>query len=342
MDNLYVLHTQYNLILATGLAINQPFNSSDLILFCDFNLTEELKKKIYHVYKNVLILKGNYPKAELTKREKYKKISDDIKRIQEFVQIQYDEIFIVDDMCIQEMYALKCAYQYNKSITMSWIEDGSNAYFDIGVVSGGMGATRVRRTIRKYMFTFRYSLWGFYDLGPCMGTHKRLTNVYALFPGAVRREHRLQNKIRISKKEFIDGMNFIYKNTPVTFKDNSILIAIDKIDVYGEKAENVNAFLAEIVTKAKQAQRIVYYKYHPRETQCLPALSECIELNRSIAFESYLTNSTTGKLEIIGFKSTALQTAKKIGYETISYIKQLEPNNTKISEFYESIGIICK
>ena len=342
MKNLFVLHTQYNLILSAGLSINQATGLSDLILFCDFELRKELKDKIYRVYRKVLILKGNFPKAELTVREKMKKIFNDNKEIRNFIKESYDEIFIVDDMCIQEMYALKCVAKFNNNIKMSWLEDGSNAYFDIGVISGGMGANFVKSGIRKFVFSFLYGLWGYYDLGTCMGTHKRLTNVYALFPEVVRQEHKFQNKKKITQDQFIAGMKFIYEDKPIHFLENSILIAIDKIDVYGNELEKINKFLAEIIVEARQHQKTVYYKYHPRENQVLEGLSGGIELKRSVAFESYLINSETEQLTIIGFKSTALQTAKKLGYETVSYIKQLETNNKNITKFYESIGVICK
>ena len=249
---------------------------------------------------------------------------------------------MVDDMCIQEMYALKCASYYNRAIKMSWLEDGGNAYFDIGVKSGGMGSTPLKRFIRKLFFSIKFNLGNFYDLGSCMGTHRLLKNIYVLFPEAVRREHMDQGKILITEEEFSKGMEFIYKDKPIALLGNGVLIAMDKIDVYGDMKSNVNDFIKEIVQNETRLGNTVLYKYHPRETDSLQALHSCQELDRTVALESYLVNSEARNLTIIGFKSTALQTAKKMGYETISYIKQLEPNNNAVIDFYKSIGIICK
>lgn len=45
MNNLFVLHTQYNLILAIGLCKTELKNdTNDLILFEDFKITERYKE----------------------------------------------------------------------------------------------------------------------------------------------------------------------------------------------------------------------------------------------------------------------------------------------------------
>lgn len=332
MSQLFICHTQYNLILAVG----SSTHNDELILFKDFNLTDELKKKLNHHFKRCLILQGNYPKRELSAKEKYTKISVDTTLIKRFIG-SYDRIFIVDDMCIQEMYALKCAYKKNNKIEMSWLEDGAIAYFPNGVVSTGMGSTSIKRAIRKYAFSFRFGLWGFYDLASCMGGHKRLTSAYVIFPKNIRCELKNKNLIEIYDEQFKTGMEFMYGGRKYEFESGSTLIAMDKLDVYGDKLDKVESLVSEIVKTSKGK---IYYKYHPRETDTLNALSDCIELDRTIALESYLTNSNTKDITIIGIKSTALQTAKKMGYNTKSLINNIEINDAVVN-FYKAIGVEC-
>lgn len=333
MKQLFVCHTQYNLILAVGLAES----SDDLVLFRDFNLTDTLRTRLESYFNNSLFLEGNYPKKELSAKEKLKKITRDNEKLKAYIGV-YDRIFIVDDMCIQEMYAMKCAYQKNKTVEMAWLEDGTNAYFSNGVISVGMGATPVKRFIRKIAFSFLFDLRSFYDLADCMGGHKKLTSAYVTFPECIRTELKSKNLVQITDEQFLKGMEFMYAGETFEFTSGSILLAMDKLDVYGEARDKVNRLVEKIVNVTSGE---VYYKYHPRETDDLPALKNCIELDRKLALECYLTNSNTKELTVIGFKSTALQTAKKMGYKTISLIDKVEQNETVLS-FYKSIGVECK
>lgn len=147
MKNLFVVHTQYNLILACGLA-KTDFSKDmcDLILFQDFKPSEDTERRFRSCMRSVLILEGNWKKKNLSSKQKADKIKHDCKSISDFVgDTSYDRVFIVDDMCIPEMYVLKVTHKRNRAIQMAWLEDGSNAYFDNGVVSGGMGGTPAKQ-----------------------------------------------------------------------------------------------------------------------------------------------------------------------------------------------------
>ena len=333
MKHLFVCHTQYNLILSVGLSTPHD----DLVLFKDFNLTDELKKRLEGKFERCMFLAGNFPKKELTAKEKLEKITIDNQKLKTFIGM-YDRIFIVDDMCIQEMYALKCAYSKNPAIEMSWLEDGAIAYFNNGVISRGMGSTPLKRIVRKLFFSVRFNLFGFYDLASCIGGHKRLSSAYVVFPDNIRPELRSKKLIAVTDEQFLNGMKFMYAGEEKQFAPGSVLIAMDKLDVYGDKLNDVNGLIETVVYETTAN---VYYKYHPRETEILPALKKCKELERTVALESYLTNANTKELTVIGIKSTALQTAKKMGFQAVSYISQIEQNNA-IVNFYKSIGVECR
>ncbi len=338
MRSIYIVHTQYNLILAVGMSSKQD----DLIVFKDFRITDNLRTRLENRFNKCLFLEGNFPKKELTARQKHEKIKKDNASIETFISQSYDRILVVDDMCIQEMYALKCAYRKNNSVEMAWLEDGANAYFDNGVISGGMGATPVKRFVRKVFFSIYYGLFGFYDLASCMGGHKRLTTVYATFPQNIRRELESKRLCDVTIEQFNEGMNVMYGGDSFPFERGCVLVAMDKLDVYGDKFQIVNEKITEIVEAAKRRGNKVYYKYHPRETDSLPSLSRCDELDRTVALECYLTNSITKNMTVIGIKSTALQTAKKMGYKVVSFISEVEDDAQEIVRFYKSIGVEFK
>lgn len=335
MKTLFVLHTQYNLILATGLSQE----GDDLILFKDFNLSNDLMEKLERHFCQCEYFEGAYPKREYTWKQKLSKIDDDIKRLHRFLRNnKYDRLVVVEDMCIQEMFIMKCVYKFNKDIELASMEDGAITYFDNGVKSSGMGGTPFKRFVRKCFFSIRYGLLDFYDLAPCTGGHKMNKRLYTLFPDAVRNELKSKILVEIKQDQLLYGMNYIYAGTPFQFKENSILIAMDKLSVYGLKTSLVNEIIKEVVNKAVENKQEVYYKYHPRETEELDALHTAIEISRDIALESYLINSNTRNLKVVGIKSTSLQIAKKLGYEALSYINRVETSE-KITTFYNRIGV---
>lgn len=337
MKQIFVVHTQYNLILAIGLAKKED----DLILFQDFELTDLLKMRLKKRFDRCLFLTGNYPNKELSVREKERKIREGCKAIKKFINSVYDQIFIVDDMCIPEMYALKCVYKLNNQTVMSWLEDGAIAYYSNDVISGGMGGTVFKRMIRKAYFTLHYGLWGFYDLATCMGAHQRLSKVYLTFPGHAREELNNKEQCPITEDQFKEGINIMYGAEAVDLEEDSVLIAIDKLDVYGDKFPVVNAEMQNIVNQAFESGKKVYCKYHPRETQRMDALSKVTELNSKTAMEYYLANATVKKMLVVGVMSTALQTAKKMGFDVISLAASVGINQNVI-DFYRSIGIKVK
>ncbi len=337
MSRLFVVHTQYNLILATGMAQT----GDDLVLFRDFALTDELKTRLEGCFARCLFLEGNYPQKDLSAKEKHRKIRRDCAAIKAFIQPVYDEILVVDDMCIPEMAALKYACQKNRHVAMAWLEDGANAYFANGAVSGGMGATPLKRFIRRVFFTVQYGLYGFYDLAVCMGGHKRLTAAYLTFPENARPELRQKDCRLITQEQFQQGLRNLYAGEPVAMDDNSVIIAVDKFNVYGDNLAFVEGQIAELVEKAAADGKTVYCKYHPRETGKLAALRQATELDAKIALEYYLANTTAKRITVVGVVSAALQTAKKLGYSVVSLADSCGSNQQAV-DFYKHIGIEVK
>ncbi len=338
MKQLFVFHTQYNLILATGFVYDEP-KQNDLILFKDFALTEELQKRLEDLFDRVLLLEGNFTKRKLSVYQKYLKIKRDCKEIKIFINEVYERVFIVGDVCVQEMATMKYAYYQNTACEFAWLEDGSNAYFHNGVSSGGLGRNAFLRFVRKHLLSCLYSLHGFYDLGKCFGDHRLLTKIYVTFPEYVR--HELKHKLRqeITQQQFFKGMQFMYQGKPYHMFGPSVIFAMDKLSIYGDQLPIVDKIISQEVEEALKAGKTIYCKYHPRETEKLPALSQSNVLDSKIAMEYYLTNTTNKDITVIGIKSTSLQSSRKMGFETVSL--KLSDNNDMYS-FYNKIGIIVR
>ena len=342
MRNLFIIHTQYNLLLAVGLCMSDfEKDCNDLILFREFNIKNSQKRCIKKVFDRVKILEGNSFAKSFGTGKKLVKIRCDNRKIKEFIDFEYERIFIVDDMCIQEMYALKCVYRKNRGVRMSWLEDGTSAYFSSFDVSKGMGATPLRRLIRKIFFSIVFGMWKYYDLGSCIGTHKLLKQAYLVYPELARPELTDKELVGISDRAFILGVKALFDGDQYQFEENGVIIVVDKLDIYGDNLDKVNGLIAEEVGRAHDRCQKIYYKYHPRETEKLPAVEFETELDRNIAIEGYLANSNTKNLTVRGAQSTSLQTAKKMGYKVISLIQRVEPDNVVVIDFYKKINIEC-
>lgn len=342
MNQLFVAHTQYNLILSAGLALDSFNYQSDLILIADFALTDELKLRLQNVFSDILYLPGNFPKAEQNLKKKIDKMEFDSQAIMQFMIKAYDRVFIVDDMNIPEMNTMKCAMKKNPTVELAWLEDGGIAYFPNDNIFGRMRRNTVKKLLRCLFFKLRFSLFGIFDQPEVMGGHKLLKNVYAVYPCSLLPELRNKKVHEITQKQIENGMNTIFAEDEYQMDDDCVVIAVDKIDTYGDKYAQVNKVIEDIVKKSKHSGKTVYCKYHPRETEKMEALEECIELDSKIAIEYYLINTTAKSMTVVGVKSTALQMAKKMGFSVISLVGLIEGSQAPAAAFYLSIGIDVK
>ena len=74
MKNLFVCHTQANLILASGLALGRFKDDENLlILFVDFGLKDELKERLDKTFAHTLYLQSIYPPEFNTAKAKLMK-----------------------------------------------------------------------------------------------------------------------------------------------------------------------------------------------------------------------------------------------------------------------------
>lgn len=337
MKNLFILHTQYNIMLALSL-ISGRFkdDTNDLILFLDFSISDDLKYTLDINFNSVHYFQGtdslkkeNY----IEKNKRYRKILSEFNCI---INKPYDKVFIVDDMCIPEMYALKLCYKHNKNISMIWLEDGAIAYYSNGVKSYGMGNRKIIRVIRKIYFGLLWGLGRFYSLRRCMGDHKLLKEGYFVFPQFVKKELNNKKITEIKSDEFLTGLNLMYGSQAIL--DKSVIIAMDKLDVYTD-LNVINSAINELITQLKGYGYNIYCKYHPRENSSIDALEKAIELDKNCAIESYYNSCKN--LCVIGFKSTGLQTAKKLGVRAVSLINIIESQESRVKDFFYKIEIEC-
>lgn len=339
MNNLFVCHSQAQLILACGL-ISGRFkqDTNYMILFVDFNINEALKSTLISLFHKVLFLQGTYPAQYKTWKSKLKRYPNDIKKIRNFIDSQIDRLFEVCDDCIPELYILKRANKSNPQVECAWLEDGSFPYFRNTEDLSGFSTNQFMRNLRKILVKYIARYGRYYDFqGAYMGSNRLLKYAYLTFPGLERKEYNNKTIIGITDNEFQNGLSVLFPFSEETrLKDNSVLIVLDKLDTYKDISK-IKGIINSVLSLYKN--KYIYYKYHPREESRLEELNNCIELNRYIAIEKYYVSSAGRNITIIGIKSTSLQNAIKMGYKAISYSKKVNEIDENMFKFYDRIGI---
>lgn len=339
MKNIFVPHTQYNLIIAVALIEQQYRNDENtLILFTDFAVSEELKVFLNKYFAYILFLPGTYPAVNKKWSVKTKKIPEAIVQIKDFLHGSYDRLFWVCDTSVPEIWLLKKLHHKNDELEIRMLEDGSLPYFLNYSANTGLNKNALTRALRKCMGKMLFGKYYSYKDTNIIGSSKWNQEYCLTYPNAVRSDFADKPALKIQDFFFQRAVKKIYCSCTYEIKENSVLILMDKLDVYKD-INIISAAIEEIVKIATSNGKLVFYKYHPREESNLPILSKCNQIPKSIGVEGIYANNLNKKIKIIGIKSTGLQTASKSGFDVASIATLVGEENKDLLEFYAKIGI---
>lgn len=342
MNNLFVCHSQANLLLAVSLSVGRfSSDTNDLILFQDFAMRDELKAVLQTCFSRVLFRSGTYPAIQKSWKEKIKRYPKDLKAIKVFIgKTMYDKVFEVCDDCIPEIYILKKTNRNNACVEQIWLEDGSYPYFRNTIDLSGFSSNSFTRWVRKCLLKYICAFGRFYDFrGMYMGANYLLKTVYLTFPGQQRGEYKDKIVVGISDEEFKNGLKVMYPpKSENRLDDDNCLIVMDKLDVYKDLGL-VEKVVARFVSEQMKSGKKVYYKYHPREESSLQALESCEEVSKFTGVENIYSSNISASLTVVGIKSTGLQNAKKLGFKVISMAPAVNEDDENLMNFYCHIGI---
>ena len=341
MKNLFVLHTQYHLILALAM-IEESYQSAenDLVLFRDFNLKPEMENALHKHFHGVKMYTGSYNQVDRRWREKIKRFPMIDKDMKSWIGF-YDNLFYVEDSVIPEQYALKHAHKKNPKLRVSYIGDGGDAYFVNAVTKTGLDKHGWSMQLRKILFSTVGGCGRYYHAG-CFGSHPMTKNLYEMYPAYVRSELQHLEKHEVKANNIQVAVKKLYDFLPEqNIETGSIIIMLDKLEVYGDGIR-FGQIIDELMEKAKKEGRKVYYKCHPAEKQTFDKLADAVELDRNIPAEFIFAEAAGKGCSIVGVLTTALQAAKKMGMEVTSYLETFNPSRKEVIEFYKRIGIDVK
>lgn len=197
MKNLFVCHTQAQLILACGLALGRfREDVNELILFRDFDLKGEMRERLDGVFSRTLYLQSIYPKEYNTLKAKLKWYPQDLKELKSFVNGPYNRVFVVCDWVFLVQKAMQYAYRYNKDTEFCWLEDGITAYYSDSDIRGGFDSNQFTRLIRRIIVQYILGVGKFYQRDfREMGGLSILKRAFVTYPQSAREPYRSRREL---------------------------------------------------------------------------------------------------------------------------------------------------
>ena len=344
MRNLYICHTQAQLILASGLALGRfKDDDNDLLLFVDFGIKDEMKERLDKTFTRTLYLQSIYPAEMNTAKAKLKWYPQDWKHIKRFLTEPVDRAFAVCDWLLLVQKTLQLAYKLNSNTEMAWLEDGITAYYSDSDIHGGMDKYSWSMAIRRFLFRDLVGVGKFYDRDfSLMGGLSCLKQVYTCNPNAVREPYRSHKQlVGITDEEYLAGLSAMYPKSKLDVQPNSVILVVDKLDRYAFP-DMVRTSLSAFISKCKEDSKTVICKFHPRENEVWDIFDGCQTMDKSVGIESAYVSLADIKdsITIAGIKSAGLMSAKKVGYNTVSLFPSCGEENENLVKFYTQLNIM--
>lgn len=342
MKNLFIVHTPYHLILASGLCEDIDNEEKDILIYKDFNIESLdlnlIKKKFRNVY---FYDKKIYKAVNIPKIKGLIESKSKINNIKKLIKCKYNRIFVFNESLIETQYIINKRKKSENSEVI-YIEDGSNAYMQ---TKTGRNSKNIKNAIKNFLYYgFKYE-----DIGCTFGIHSKISKRKVIWPNIVREEFK-QDQVEleeIKSNVLKNGINICYKTLidKVLDDNNKIFILLEHLDFFSmHQCISLDDYI-EIIDNiiSTLSDRMIYLKYHPRDNSNY--LKDVIDNYSNIKIVEnnqpaeiyYISNN----ISIISIFSTTLLTAAKILPKSniISLAKIMKINNNTIINKFVNIGI---
>lgn len=343
MKNLFICHTQAQLILASGLSlVRYKDDDNMLILFVDFGMKDELKARLDKIFSRTLYLQSIYPPEFNTVASKLKWYPRDWRLIKDFLSDSVDRVFVVCDWILLEQKTLQLVYKKNMNVEMNWLEDGITAYYKDSDIHKGLDKYKFTMLIRRLVIRDLLGVGKYYDRDFSeTGGLRLLKKAFVCYPEEVREPYRSRKKlVGILDEEYCAGLQAMYPKVKIDITRNTVILVVDKLDRY-LYPEKVQALLDAYIKKCRDEGKTVICKFHPRETETWEVFEGCPTMDKSVGIENAYVSLADQKasITITGIKSTGLMSAKKLGFSVLSLFPGSGESNYELEKFYSRIGI---
>lgn len=342
MNNLFVMHTQYNLILSSGITSRNKSAFNVLVLYAEFPVTDEYVDTLNKIYNKVIVVNDRFRTFTSTKEE-LDFIRLCIKKCKEIKKIKFDNVYLSQERVFDSMlfYIVK---RKNKNVRCYNVEEDAyysinNKFNDDNYKCNITFTNKVKRFLKMIYVGHFYN---YKECRYCYGMGGVYNGVNMLFPHLARRELLNKERIEITKEEILYGVNALYSNKNCNYPSGEryLVVFFDLINRYKNK-DLVIKTVKELITNALEQGKTIILKYHPRETEKFTEFNSLNELDNVIPAEKVLYDLLDKEVEILGNATTAVIVSAKLGYKVNSICKIESPDNIKMHSAMTKMGINC-
>lgn len=346
MNNLFLVHTPYHIILASALAIELPLNSNNnvMLLYNDFSLDNLNLSRFYELFSSVTILAGNsdIKKTVVPKSlQAYQLFIRNMKIFRRITEnICFSSVFVFNNLRPENIRIVEETHQKNKG-KIVYVEDGSAAY------SSSENSAGIRRTLKSLVKAKIYGGSLVDHKQAVMGLGSSITHCAAIYPELVREELKRKSIQEIKTSRICEAAKTIFRDdiNGLLVPEQSIIVLLD---LYSSITPIIYKYtqVLEIVFALSSSLGIpVLFKYHPRETSSyVESMKEkfdnAFEVKRTIPSEAVFL-ALNEKSVVISSTSTSLITLRKIRPEIlgISTMLILGLNDESLKKVFSAIGL---
>lgn len=345
MRNLFIMHTQYNLIMATAV-VQEYFKEeqNDLILIAEFPVTEPYIRQLEKIFSEVWVLQDCFDNAQ-----NVRKLFSFIKKMAKLkssniINIAYDTVISAQEEYFDTLIVTKLK---NKNRLLHWYAVEEDAYFAYNL--NHCSQNYLRKILKKTYYCMLKVIYGrndFYESINCYGMNRNIEKLFLSYPQYVRKELRGKTAAEICEEALIDATKTLYQylyTNSCLLPLHSILFLSDLTDRYDNRAEIEKIVRLISIFSAKHELNF-FIKYHPREDNKFEGLKNFRELPTLIPSEMVMAYNYGRGIVVIGNKSTSVYMAKKMGFKTWSIIRLQSGDGYRqcgVESFYNKIGIKC-
>lgn len=345
MNNIFIMHTQFNLLLAIALK-NQCFSNDKnvLLIHAEFELSNEMIAKLENEFSKVIVLQNNY--TDFHKLKQFKHIKKILKKL------NFEELGIVDRVVLSQDNYIDTLLitKIHKSNDFEILAVEEDVYFGLDPETFNRRIKKEQKSLTRKIYNFLLRLlFGknvFYQKCICYGCNSNIQKLYVFFPDSLRKELVHKETISINKTMFLNAIDVLlpavdYGNS-LEPKQKTIFLFLDLVERYKNK-DDVKEMIEKTIKYSKSLNINVFVKYHPRETDKFIKIEEntIFEIRNNIPAERVFSSLSDNRSAIfIGNKSTVVQMARYFGFKTISLITILDEDNNSCVLFFNKIGVI--
>lgn len=344
MNNLFILHTQYNIILGSAIALNKcKGNCNDLIIYAEFSVSDDYRKSINKIFDQVYYIRDRFQpkpkgilKSEIALWKEYR-----MYRNSPFYEKRYDHVFLSQERPLDCMILGHIKQSYKECICSDIEED---CYYSSRSELNNPKYKAPKRkniihSLRKILYGRKYlhqTNWFFY------GCSSFYNDYYVIYPTCLRLQLQSRNVkiVGVNKDEIAIAVNTIYgqEKTTVPQVNKYYLFFFDLLERYKDP-EGIKVIVEKLLSKASSEDAILLLKYHPRETQKYTIKGPVIEVPTVVPAEKLLCDLMDKNVIVFGNATTSIIVANLLGYKTYSIAKINGSDNVAMLDKFVEMGL---